>query len=118
MEAFLTSLFVKFNPLKYPGLAVFVASTATTAEDVFIPLTITVFLTVVFKTGVVPVDETLITLGVVMLVFVIVKSLEVPPTVLEPSTIILFPLTTNRALVSIAPVMVDVTPVAGLIVKV
>ena len=60
----------------------------TIAEDVFTPLIIIVFFSVVFVTGVIPVEAMKTTWGVVTEVFVMVKSLVVQPAVFEPSIIV------------------------------
>src|SRR5450432_704685 len=115
MKAFWMSLFwtVMFeNTPAFPNVP---ASEITTAELVFTPLRRTQFLTVSFVTGVVPTEPIKRTLGVVALVFSIVRLRSVPP-LFEPSMMTkLAPLSLMRAVVAL-PVILLVTPGAGLIV--
>jgi len=104
--------------LKYPALPVVVPSPVTIAEALLAPFITIVFLTATFVIGVVPVEPTTITLGEVALVLVIVRFLVVPLFALEPSMVTKLPRTLIIWLLADTPVMVEVTPVAGLIVSV
>ena len=90
----------------------------TTAELVFTPLRMTQFLIVSSVTAVAPTEPTQTTLGVVALVFSIVRLRSVPP-LFEPSMVMkLAPLNLITAPLATGPLMVEVTPGAGLIVTV
>ena len=87
----------------------------------FTPLINIVFLSVTLVNAVpveVPELPIRITFGVVVLVFVIVKSLVVPPAVFDPSIVTYFDAIFINAEVAALPLIVAVTPLAGLIVKV
>jgi hypothetical protein len=79
---------------------------------------IELFLTAILVTGVVPVEATQITVGLVVLVLLTVRSLLVPFIELEPSIVIKLPSILKILLVAAAPVTVAVTPEAGLRVNV
>ena len=86
MNALWIMLFNSVNALKYPLSPIVAAEPTTTAEDVFAPLIRIQFLIVVFVTGVVPTEPTLMTFGEVVLVFVMVQSRDDVPA-LEPSNV-------------------------------
>src|SRR3954470_1006976 len=100
--------------LKNPAAARPTSSTRI-ALLVLTPLMIKQFLSVSFTIGVAPVETSAITLGVVALLFVIVRLRSVPP-LFEPSMVVKLDLTTTSAPLATEPVSAAVTPVAGLIV--
>ena len=92
-----------------------------TAVAVFTPLINIVFLSVTLVNAVpveVPELPIRITFGVVVLVFVIVKSLVVPPAVFDPSIVTYFEAIFMSAELAALPLIVAVTPLAGFIVNV
>ena len=99
-----------------PAFPETVASDITTAEEVFTPLIRTQFLSALLVVGVVPTEPIKTTLGVVTLVFEMVKLLSEPPLVLPSIVTKLAPFNRISALFT-APVIL-VPAAAGLMVNV
>ena len=85
-KAFCTSLLLNVMLEKRPAFPSVPASEMTTAELVLTPLRMTQFLTVTLVIGVLPTEPNQITLGLVTLVFSIVRLRSVPP-LFEPSIV-------------------------------